>query len=465
MIRTFYQGIIYIQAWEFVLIPVYLFIIFLISSRIKNNKIKREPVYQYYLFGLYAKLFGGLAFAMIYIYYYGGGDTMSYYETALAMSNMFFQDPITYFNTLFGPDSLETYSAYDSQTGLLVGYIYRDPKAFMVCRLISPLMIVSLNSYILTTILVSWVTYGGLWRLYLMFTRYFPEIQGKLAIAVLFIPSTVFWGAGIMKDSFTMAATGLFAYYIDHVFIRKNYRIRSIIPLVVSAALLISLKPYIFMIIFPGTLYWILNDRTKKIRNKLIMYMVLPMAYFTVIFGSYIILNSLGDRLGKFSLDQAFITASVSQRDLKSDYYEGNSFDIGNFEPSFRGAISKFLPATNAGLFRPYIWESNNVVMLISGAENLFLIVLTFIALLKTRIIFFITYLFRYPLVMFCLLFAICFAFMIGLSTSNFGALVRFKIPLLPFFVSGLYIVIHLNKNRKALKKAALKPSIQNISS
>lgn len=464
MIRTFYQGIIYVQAWEFVLIPVYLFIIFLVSSRIKNNRIKKEPVYKYYIFGLYAKLFGGLAFAMVYIYYYDGGDTMSYYETSMAMSNMFFQDPVLYFKVLFGNNSLENLRSFDINTGRPVGYIFRDTHAYMVCRLTSPLMIVSFNSYLLATMLVSWLTYGGLWRLYLMFTRYFPEIQGKLAIAVLFIPSTVFWGAGIMKDSFTMAATGLFAYYIDHVFIRKNFKFKSLLLLFVSAYLLISLKPYIFMVIFPGTLYWVFNDRTKRIRNKLVMYMVLPAAYGIVILGPYLLLNSLGDRLGKFSLDKAFETASVSQKDLTSDHYEGNSFDIGNFEPTFQGVMSKFLPATNAGLFRPYIWESKNVVMLISGAENLFLILLVCFAFYKTRVVFFITYLFRYPLVMFCLLFTVCFAFMIGLSTSNFGALVRFKIPLLPFFVSGLYIVIYLNKKRIEAKKAIFRPSVQKMS-
>jgi uncharacterized integral membrane protein len=161
----------------------------------------------------------------------------------------------------------------------------------------------------------------------------------------------------------------------------------------------------------------------------------------------------LGDSLGKFSLDQALQTASISQKDMTSAHYDGNSFDIGNFEPTIQGVLSKFFPASNAGLFRPYIWEAKNSVMLISGAENLFLLLLACFALYKTRVVYFITYLFRYPLVMFCLLFAVSFAFMIGLTTSNFGAMVRFKIPLLPFFVSGLYIVFHLNKKRLEAKR------------
>jgi len=462
MIRSVYQGIIYIQAWEFILIPVYLFIIFLIASRIKNSRIVKDPVYKYYLFGLYAKIIGGLAFAMIYIYYYDGGDTMTYYETGRAMVNMFYKDPLMYFKVLFGPNSKEIYQAFDLQTGLLVGYVFSDPKTFMVCRLISPLLIITFNSYILATILVSWVTYSGLWRLYLLFVRYFPEIQYKLAIAILFFPSVVFWGSGIMKDSFTMAATGWYVFYINYVFIRKHYGFRALLILFISAFVLISLKPYIFMVLFPGTLYWVFNARAKRIRNKLVRYMLLPVTYVLVIFGSIFLLESLGSMLGKFSLDEALETAVVSQKDLKSDHYQGNSFDIGEFEPTVAGVLSKMLPAVNAGMFRPYIWEANNAAMLGSGLENLFLMVLSMLILIRTRVVYFIAYSFSDPLVMFCLLFSICFAFVIGLTTSNFGALVRFKIPLLPFFVSGLFIVDHLNKERLARKKFGLRRRTEN---
>jgi intracellular septation protein A len=46
------------------------------------------------------------------------------------------------------------------------------------------------------------------------------------------------------------------------------------------------------------------------------------------------------------------------------------------------------------------------------------------------------------------MLFALLLGFMIGISTPNFGALVRFKIPFVPFLVAGLYIIDHLNRKR-----------------
>ena len=456
MIRTVHQGIIYIQAWEFVLIPVYLFIIFLIASRIKNSKIKSEPVYKYYLLGLYAKIFGGFLFAMVYIYVYHGGDTMTYFETSLAMCNMFFKDPLVFFRVLLGPNSPDLYYKFDGHTGYMVGYVFKESKAFMVARLTTPLALISFKSYILTTILVSWVTYSGLWRLYLMFVRYFPALQFRIALATLFIPSIIFWGSGIMKDSYTMAATGWYVYYIDHVFVRKKYHLKGWLFLLLSAAVLISLKPYIFMVLFPGTLYWAFNARAKQIKNKLIMYMLLPAIYIALIFGSLFILESMGEYLGKFSLENALNTAVASSRDLKADYYKGSVVDIGDFEPTVEGALSKFIPATVAGLFRPYITESNNAGMLMSGIENTFLVFILIYSLMKTRVKFFFINMFKEPLIMFCLLFSVIFAFVIGLTTSNFGALVRFKIPLLPFFISALFIQIHLYDQKRNKRRSGI---------
>jgi len=42
---------------------------------------------------------------------------------------------------------------------------------------------------------------------------------------------------------------------------------------------------------------------------------------------------------------------------------------------------------------------------------------------------------------MFSFLFAVFFAFSVGVSIANFGALVRLKIPCIPFFLSSLVVM------------------------
>jgi hypothetical protein len=50
-----------------------------------------------------------------------------------------------------------------------------------------------------------------------------------------------------------------------------------------------------------------------------------------------------------------------------------------------------------------------------------------------------------------CLVFAISFSFGVGVNSYNFGTLVRYKIPMMPFYVSGLYILRYYANKRTTL--------------
>jgi hypothetical protein len=42
---------------------------------------------------------------------------------------------------------------------------------------------------------------------------------------------------------------------------------------------------------------------------------------------------------------------------------------------------------------------------------------------------------------LYCLLFALLFALFVGATTTNFGTLVRYKIPCMPFYVAAMFII------------------------
>jgi hypothetical protein len=97
-------------------------------------------------------------------------------------------------------------------------------------------------------------------------------------------------------------------------------------------------------------------------------------------------------------------------------------------------------------LFRPFIWDARNPVMVLSGLENLFMLLFTIYIVIKVKITTLLKSLFSNPLLIFSFLFAIFFAFSVGLTTSNYGALVRLKIPCMPFYLISLFILFDLNK-------------------
>jgi hypothetical protein len=49
--------------------------------------------------------------------------------------------------------------------------------------------------------------------------------------------------------------------------------------------------------------------------------------------------------------------------------------------------------------------------------------------------------------------FSIFFAFALGITTANFGALVRYKIPSVPFFLSMLFILENQAKQSRLSSK------------
>ena len=79
--------------------------------------------------------------------------------------------------------------------------------------------------------------------------------------------------------------------------------------------------------------------------------------------------------------------------------------------------------------------------MFISALENTVLMVFLIYMLFKIGPFAFARYVFGKPMILFSFTFAIIFSFAVGLTTSNFGSLVRYKIPALPFFLASLYMI------------------------
>ena len=213
------------------------------------------------------------------------------------------------------------------------------------------------------------------------------------------------------------------------------------IYILIASFLLLKIKPYIFFALLPGTIIWVAGFYMGKLENKLLRASIAPLLFVIATTTGYLVLGVIGSSLGDYRVDNVLNKAVTTQQDLKQDYYGGASFDIGDFDPTISGILGKAPAAINAALFRPYIWEGYNLGMLISGIENIILLILTIYLLLKIRVFNLFRLMFRHHFLFFSVTFSLFFAFSIGLTTSNFGALVRYKIPAIPLFVASLFII------------------------
>lgn len=434
---------------DFVLMPVYLLIIFYAANRVKNSRIADNPLYSYYTRGLAVKLAGGFLVCMIYIFYYGGGDTIGFFESGTLLAKLGFVNQETFFSVLGGNLSNLNLLRF-VENDLCCPDYYRDPQSFMVVRLAAPLILVSGFSFIITTFMFAWLSYAGIWRLFLLFNELFPKMEKKFAISILYMPSVLFWGSAILKDTVTFSAACWMTYCVFMVFIKREQRQKHMVYLVIASYVIISIKPYIFVALLPGATIWLLYARITAIRSGFIRILVSPAIIAVGIVGSTAVLSALGSSLGSYgSVDSAINKAIVTKNDLTRDAYGENSFDIGELDGSMGSIISKFPLALVSGLFRPFIWEVRNPVMLLSALENSLMLLLTLRILLTLGPLGFFRSVSSDPLLIFSFVFAVFFSFSVGLTTANFGALVRYKIPSIPFFMSMLMILDEQRKRKR----------------
>lgn len=343
------------------------------------------------------------------------------------------------------------FKIFDPSTGYPIGYVYIDDRTYFLVKLISPITTLCFHSFLLTGAVIATIAFEGVWRLYRTLVRYYPSLMNKFAFAVLFMPSAVFWGSGIIKDTFTFSAMCWSIHALDAIFFRRERILSSWVQLVFCILILLAMKPYIFMVLLPSTLLWLVYHRVSKIRSPILRLLILPASIVGFALGSYLILLAMGDRLSKFSLEQALDTIVIGQEDMKRNQrYGDNYFDLGPLDKSWSGVASKAPQAIMAGLYRPTLLDSRNAVMLMAAVENLFLLVLSLVVLWKARLWHLVTLVRFNPMLQMFLFFVVVYAFIIGISTPNFGALVRFKIPILPLMVSGLYITLHILNDRRA---------------
>ena len=429
----------------------YLALAFLIVWFISLFKYKNDDeTKRYFFLGFGFKMACCIGYAVIYDFYYQwGGDTYYYYMASQGLGKVLFQDPASYFKIMF--DTIDVNNMHTLAPGLSYYPVLRDPSRYAVHRFLSPFAIIGSENYYTQNICLSLFLFLLNWKFF-QYIRTKINCSDKAAfICTMLIPSVGFWSSALMKDSFTFTFNLVFIMCFAKIFFDRKIRISTIFGLVFSAYIVMELKVYILYASIAGCMVWLGSGYLKRVKSTFFKFVVAPILILVVAFGGIYALRYVGESVGGAfgDVDAMLGKASVAQQDLKQEYYEGHSFDIGDFDGSLGSLISMGPKAIIAGLYRPFIFESGNAVMLLSGLENSALLILSIFVFFKAGIKYSIKQILGNPFVSMCFLFSVVLALGIGISTSNFGALVRFKIPLIPFFALG-WLEILYSKQKEA---------------
>jgi hypothetical protein len=425
---------------DFLLMPFFVLILYFIFKRVRDKRYKGSIIAKYFMPALMFRLLGAFLSALMYQYYYKYGDTFYYFYGCTDIFNMFLSDPATALEMCFS--KYENFSP-DALRALKIHRLFREPSTALVMQLGGFFSPFALGSYIGISFFMTTFAFLGSWLMYRVFYDMYPKLHKSIAYAVLFVPSICFWGTGLMKESLTMGGLGFMLYGCYYLFIKRQRFLSASIFLFAGAYLLAFVKVYVILALAPAMVVWVFLMYREKIRIAWLRTVSLPLFLMIGAVGGIFVLQRIGAAFSQYSFENIMSQAAKTQwwLTVSTERDGGSGYSLGTLDPSIGGLIRVFPKAVNVTLFRPYIWETRKPIVLISAIESFFTLCFTLYVFFKVGLWRTTKAIFSDPVVLFCLIFAVIFAFAIGFSTLNFGSLARYKTPCLPFFFVALIVL------------------------
>jgi hypothetical protein len=306
------------------------------------------------------------------------------------------------------------------------------------------------GNYLCISLLFTVLGFIGSWKIFSTFNKVFPNCSKKLAISILFMPSLFFWGSSLMKDPLCVFGLGLTFSAAHSLFILNNFKIKYFLHLCISIMSSAFIKPYIPLLFLPCLIIWIARIKYSEIKNKLVKISLLPIGFIIII----LVFIGISQKITSINENLALENAGNAIKGIQ-DFYNSNPDEVGNSAYNI-GTISpnlienvKLLPnAFIVTYLRPYLWEAKKILYLPTIYEVLFTYYFLLIFIFKIGIFKSFKIIKKDKALQFCLLFAVLFGCLVGLTSFNFGTLMRYKIPALPFWTTFLIIVYEKYKNK-----------------
>ncbi len=440
-----------ITSFDYLLSFLFLVFIYLFLYTYSSKAYHKSPlIRKYFLLGLTVKIIGAICIGLVYQYYYRFGDTFGYYRMGVFFTNIINNESGETLNVIFKGDK-DYFVSKAYQYGFSSWYAF-NPSTVLIARFCAVFNFISFSYYLPTAILFALISFSGVWKLYLTFIKIYPKLVKELAIFILFIPSVFFWGSGILKDSITMGALGWLTFGFYSFFIARKRKLVYLLICIVSFSIIFSIKAYIALAYIPAAAVWLIQQYRKQIRSNTTKLLLIPLFIGIVILVFQGMQYFLVQEFEQANLAAVIEAATRTSTAIGTSSDAGSVYNLGTPGAGLGGILTLIFPAIIVTFFRPFPWEINNVFSLLSSLESLIFLFFSLFLLFKIRPAAIIKVLFANPVIVFCLLFALIFAVPVGLASNNFGSLVRYKIPCIPFFAIGLFLIYYHNTGKSFIR-------------
>ena len=430
---------------DVLLFPVYVALFyFLFRSRRKKYT---DPILKYYhKQGFWIKVIAVIPFTLFNSILSPGDSFLLYYTEGANISRLIVQD-FSNIKWLYLP-SIE-FDQTLLKRSFNLGYLLSENN-YMIVRITTFLSFFAMNKYLVLNLFFSMIAFSGAWRLYRFFYEQYPQLHKQFAIAILYLPTFVFWSSGILKDPICVGAIGWITYSLYEIFYKKKNLVSNTVIILFFGYLLFVIKVYILISYVPFFFLYLVLKNVTLLKSRILRItfvlglIILAVTMFTTVMQE--LAGTLGNYGGADIKENIahYQKAYADQDDASSNFSLGVEFD------GTTASLLKIAPAAIiATLYRPFFWESKKLSTLLSSTESLAIMFFTLLVLYRSGPVNFIRAILKDPVILYCLLFALLFALFVGATTANFGTLVRYKIQCIPFYIIALFLIQDRYKQQK----------------
>ncbi len=373
---------------------------------------KEQPIL--FSFAFVSKAAGAVFLGYYYLHYAPANDTWSFFQMGCEVADLARTDISAYVDFVFTGQYKAT----------VTHWLYFEDRTSAMVKFISFFCWVGGNNYWVCALYFSLISFFASWFLYFQIRNLKEEYANGAAVALFFIPSVVFWGSGVVKE--TLALAGIL--YLTALFVRwaSGKRLVWWHGVVIIPALFFTwvFKYYwlaVFMAVLIPTVILLFVARKKALSTWQWI------GSWSIIFIVLVAVGSLAHP--NFYLSRILLVVVANHDKYVELSSPDNVIHYSNLEPTVASILKNSPLALVSGLWRPFVWEAKNASALIASLETLMILLLTISFLLSFRRKINIPFIF--PL----LVYSATLCIFLALSTPNFGTLSRYRIGFLPFFI------------------------------
>lgn len=394
----------------------------------------------------FLKLVSGVLMSLLTIYYWKEGDAIFYYSEGQNLIQLIKKDivnikyifiPVEYYQNQISIDNdlMKTYNGSGMES------------SFLVSKFCALFYYPAMGKYLLVNFFFGLLSTIAQLKLYLVILKRYPHLKKVIGLCILFMPTLLLYSTSIFKETLCLSFIGFTFYNFQQIIHKRNTLLNTFflflnvfLIFIIKSYVLYSLLISVFLLLFfqfIGVMY-----RHSLITKAVILFLLAGL--FTLI-----IVNL--DFFNPYVL--SFVdTSNFYQQYYNNDFGETSSFEIGEIETTVGGLLKKMPIGFYTTYFRPHLWEVKKPIVLFSALESFFILTLTIWALIKNgkNILLLIRQDLFAKLAMY---YSIVLGIIIGLTTFNFGTLIRYKVPVVPFAWLFIFLLFHYTAKKKTEEK------------